>query len=122
MARIQIDETTLGVRFNWAEKVFGLVRDLAVPRSAVREVQMLGNGWTAVRGWRVGTCVPGIVRVGVWRSAGRRQLVAVRPARPTLQVRLTGQKFDELLISDNHAADHAWLLTRPPYGTGSPPP
>ena len=59
MARIELDELHLWVRFARAEKVFGLVGDLVVPRAADRSGTVTADGRRHERGWRVGPWGPG---------------------------------------------------------------
>ena len=103
MARIEIDELHLRVLFDRAEKVFGLVGDLTVPRSSVRAASVALDGGRQVRGWRVGTWVPGVLRLGVYRLRGHKQLVDVRRGRPCLVVELDGERYDEVLVSTRDA-------------------
>lgn len=103
MARIELDELHLWVRFARAEKVLGLVGDLVVPRSSVRSVTVTSDGRSHVRGWRVGTWVPGVLMLGVYRLHGRKQLVDVRRGQPCLVVGLDGHPYDELVVSTDDA-------------------
>ncbi len=103
MARVELDELHLRVRFDRAEKVFGLVGDLTVPRSSVRTVTVTRDGRRHVHGWRVGTWVPGVLTLGVYRRHGHKQLVDVRRGRPCLVVGLDGEPYDELLVSADDA-------------------
>jgi pimeloyl-ACP methyl ester carboxylesterase len=99
MATLQLNDGTLSVRFTRAEKIGGLVRDVEVPTSAVREVTVVTDALSAARGLRApGLGLPGVRKVGTWRAAGERSLVSVRRDEPAVRVRLDGQHYDTLLI------------------------
>lgn len=100
------------MRFSRPEKALGLVRDLDVPLASVTETAVVPDGRSLVRGWRVGTWVPGLLLLGVWRRHGRRQLVALRRGQQALHVRLTGERYDELLIGDPVAVETNAALSR----------
>jgi hypothetical protein len=109
MAALQAHPTTLTLRFSRAEKIAGLVRDLEVPLPAVRDVEIVDQPLTAMRGLRApGLALPGVRKIGTWRRPGERTLVCVRKGQPALRIRLTGARVDVLLIgSDDAAADAA---------------
>ena len=71
MATVQLDETTVTVRFTRAEKFWGVLRDVEFPRSAVREVEVVPEPLSAVRGLRApGLAWPGLRKIGTWRRRG----------------------------------------------------
>ena len=117
MATLEVTGTELRVRFSRAEKVAGLIRDIEVPRSAVREVLVEPDGAAAVHGLRA----PGLGlprrKVGTWRQRGRRTAVSVRGGEPAVRIRLDGARFGELLIGDPDAARIAESLA---VGAGRP--
>ena len=99
MATLQLTPQTLTVRFGRLEKIAGLVRDVDVPLSAVREVDVVRDALPATSGLRApGLALPGRRKIGTWRSRGERTLVCVRRGQPAVRVRLTGQRHDTLLI------------------------
>ncbi|SFL33387.1 hypothetical protein [Geodermatophilus ruber] len=113
MATLRTTPQTLTVSLSRAEKLLGLLRDLEVPRSAVREVTVVPDGLTATRGLRApGLALPGVRQVGTWRGRGEKTLVSVRRGQPAVRVRLTGQRFDTLLLGTDDAAAVAGELTR----------
>ncbi|RFU21236.1 hypothetical protein [Geodermatophilus marinus] len=115
MATVRTTPETLTVLLSPAEKVLGLLRDLRVPRSAVRSVEALPDGLAATRGLRApGLGVPGVRKIGTWRGHGEKALVSVRRGQGAVRVRLTGQRFDTLLIgADDAEALAARLAARP---------
>ena len=99
MALLQLHPSVLSVRFTPAEKIAGLLRDLSVPRSAIRSAEVVPDGLAAVRGLRApGLGLPGLRMVGTWRRLGTRSAVSVRRNRPAVLLRLSGQRYDSLLL------------------------
>lgn len=91
------------VTFPTSEKVLGLVRDVRVPRSAVRSAHPV-RSWREVRGWRVGLGLPTIRLVGTWRRRGGKQLVSLRRGVPAVRLELDGMGYDEILVSTPDAS------------------
>ena len=104
MATITTTPQTLSVTLTRSEKLLGLLRDLEVPRSAVASVEVVPDGLTATRGLRApGLGLPGIRHIGTWRRRGEKSMVSVRRGQPAVRVRLTGQRFDTLLVGADDA-------------------
>ena len=111
MATVTTTPQTLHVSLTRAERILGLLRDLEVPRSAVRAVEVVPDGLAAVRGLRApGLGLPGR-RIGTWRGRGEKTLVSVRRGQPAVRVRLAGQRFDALLLGVDDPAAVADTLT-----------
>jgi uncharacterized protein len=73
--------------------------------SAVVDVGLLDEG-LGVPGFRTpGLAIPRLVQIGTWRASGRRTFVVARRGLPAVRVRLTGQRFDQLVVSHPAAAD-----------------
>ena len=105
MATVEVGDRTLAVRFSRREKVAGLLRDIEVPRTAVVDVTAEPDGLAAVRSFRApGLALPGRRKIGTWRGRGRRTAVSVTAGQPAVRVRLTGVRYDELLIGVPDAA------------------
>jgi hypothetical protein len=118
MATLQLTPTTLRVRLSRGEKIAGFLRDLEVPLAAVRDGEVVTDPLRDVRGLRApGLALPGLRKVGTWRRAGERTLVSVRRGQPALCVRLTGQRYDTLLVGADDAealaAELAGLMGAP---------
>jgi hypothetical protein len=108
MATLQPTPPTLSLRLTRGEKIAGLLRDLEVPLSAVRGVELVPDPLRAVRGLRApGLALPGLRKVGTWRRPGERTLVCVRRGQPAVRIALDGQRYDALLVG----ADDAEALT-----------
>jgi hypothetical protein len=105
MATMQLTPTTLSVRFTTAEKIIGLVRDVELPRAALRGAELVPEPLTAMRGMRApGLALPGRRKIGTWRRPGERTLVCVRKGQPAVRVRLESDRYDTLLIGADDAA------------------
>ena len=111
MATLQLTDKILTVRLTRAEKFWGLLRDVEVPRSAVRDVEVVADGLAAARGLRApGLGLPGRRKIGTWRRRGERSLVSVRAGQPALRIGLAGQRYDTLVIGTDGAAAIADVL------------
>jgi hypothetical protein len=112
MATLQVTPPTLAVRLTTAEKLAGLLRDVEVPLSAVREVEVVPDPLGTLRGLRApGLALPGVRKIGTWRRPGERTLVSIRRGQPAVQVRLDGQRWQTLLVGADDAAAVAAALT-----------
>jgi hypothetical protein len=111
MATLQVRPPVLSLRLTRFEKIAGLLRDVDVPLSAVRDVAVVDDALAATRGLRApGLGLPGVRKIGTWRGAGEKMLVCVRRGQPAVRVRLGGQRWDTLLIgADDPAAVAAGL-------------
>lgn len=111
MATVHLSADRLQVRLSAAEKLAGLHRDLDVPRSAVRSVEVLADGLAAAHGLRApGLTLPRLVKMGTWRGRGARSFVEVRRGEPALRLTLHGQRYDTVLVSTPDAAAVAAAL------------
>ncbi|WP_341926950.1 hypothetical protein [Nocardioides psychrotolerans] len=98
MSWLEIDGHHLRVRFTRTEHVLGLVRDQSIPLSSIVSVRLV-RSWREATGVRVGLDLLALRRIGTWRHRGRRQLVSLQRGVPALRIELSGEKYDELLIS-----------------------
>jgi len=112
MATLQMENATLTLTLTRAEKIAGLLRDLELPMTAVRSVEVVDQPLSPLRGLRApGLALPGLRKVGTWRRSGRRTLVSVRRNQPAVLVRLDGARYDDLLIGADDADERAAALT-----------
>ena len=112
MATVQLTPTTVTVRFTTAEKIAGLLRDLELPRAAVRSAEVVPEPLDAIRGLRApGLALPGVRKIGTWRRPGERSLICVRRGQPAVRVRLEGARYDTLLLGADDAVALAGELT-----------
>jgi hypothetical protein len=105
MATVHLTDSTLTVRLTRWEKIAGLLRDVEVPRSAIRSADVVVDPVGAMRGLRApGLGLPGVRKIGTWRRPGERTLVSVRRGQPALRIRLDGARHDTLLVGTDDAA------------------
>jgi len=108
---IRVTDDRLELRFTRTEKALGLLRDVDVPLSAVRDVEVVPNGLAATKGLRApGYSWPGSRKLGTWRKPGYKSLVDVRRGQPALRVGLVGQRYDEILVGSDDAEGLAGAL------------
>ena len=120
MAALQLTDSTLSVRLTRFEKIAGLLRDVEVPRSAVRDVEVVPDGLAAARGLRApGLGLPGRRKIGTWRRPGERSLVSVRRGQPALRIGLVDQRYDTLVIGADDADSLAKTLAATLDGTAA---
>ncbi|MGY1824668.1 hypothetical protein [Geodermatophilus sp. SYSU D00079] len=111
MATVTTTPHTLRITLTRGEKLLGLLRDLEVPRDAVASVEAVPDGLSALRGLRApGLGLPGVRAIGTWRRRGEKSLVSVRRGQPAVRLRLTGQRFDTVLVGADDAAALAGAL------------
>ncbi|RBY91007.1 hypothetical protein [Blastococcus sp. TF02A-30] len=112
MATIRTTPDSLQISLTRAEKFFGMLRDLEVPPSAVTSVEAVPSGLAALRGLRApGLGLPGVRAIGTWRRRGEKTYVSVRRGQPALRIRLTGQRYDTVLVGADDAAALAGTLS-----------
>ncbi|MFY9807598.1 MAG: hypothetical protein WAK86_10075 [Pseudonocardiaceae bacterium] len=69
MAKLIINDRDVTVSLSAVEKLEALHGNVVVPRSAVAQVRTVLNGMVEVHGLRApGTGLPGVIKVGTWRS------------------------------------------------------
>jgi hypothetical protein len=122
MATLQLTPPTLSLRLTRAEKIAGLLRDVEVPLTAVRGVELVTDPLPAMRGMRgmraPGLALPGRRKIGTWRRPGERTLVSVRRGQPAVRIRLDGQRYDTLLVGADDAEALAAELAGPSGARG----
>ena len=112
MSSIHVSDDTLTVRLTPLTKLAGLLRNQVVPLTAVTAVEVVQDGLAAARGLRApGLALPGRRKVGTWRGRGARRLVDVRRGQPALRLQLRGERYEELLLGHDDAAELAERLS-----------
>lgn len=102
MATLSVRSGSLRLTLSRTEKVLGLLRDLEVPLAAVAAVEVVPDGFAALRGFRApGYALPWHRAIGTWRGK-RKALVSVRAGRPALRLTLDGQRYAEVLVAVEH--------------------
>lgn len=119
MGTLTTTDTTLRLRFTPAQKLAGLLRDIEIPLSAIRGVEVYPDGLAATRGMRApGLALPGYRKIGTWRGCGHTEVVDVRRGQPALRIELSGHKRDAMVVGLDDASDWARRLTSSVPGTG----
>jgi hypothetical protein len=99
MASLVIDKDSVTVRLSLWERFAAFRGDVVIPRSCVREVQIL-SAFHRVRGWRApGTAAPFLGAYGTYRRRRHREFLALRWRRRAIRVTLEGHHFDAVSIS-----------------------
>src|SRR5690348_3151975 len=104
MSAVSLNPTELTVELTTAEKVAGLHGDVTVPLTAITAVEVVPDALAAARGLRApGMALPGVRKIGTWRSTRGAEFVVARGGQAGVRLTLTGQKFASLLIGDDDA-------------------
>lgn len=99
MAHLDITDDHVDVRLTRAEKFFALRGDYRFARRNVESVEVFDDGLDATKGLRApGLGIPGMRRVGTWRSRDGKQLVSVRRNQPAVRITLTGERDRAVVI------------------------
>jgi hypothetical protein len=100
MARIILSDDEIHIELSLWEKIFGLMGNRTIPRSAVTEVALETDPLGATRGLRApGLGVPGSVKIGTWRGKGRKMFVSIRRSSPAVRIETAGPDRDAFLVS-----------------------
>jgi hypothetical protein len=111
MATLHVTPSTLSVRLTRGEKIAGLLRDVDIPMSAVREVEVVPDPLHTLHGMRApGMALLGTRMIGTWRRSGERTLVSIRRDQPAVRVQLAGTGWNALLVGADDAAAVAAAL------------
>ena len=104
MSTVQIDNGTVIIRLTTGEKFAGVHGDVEFPLAAVTSVEVVPNALAAVHGLRApGMSLPGVRKVGTWRTADGPEFVVVSAGQPGVRLHLQGEKLSSVLIGDADA-------------------
>ncbi|RVW07882.1 alpha/beta fold hydrolase [Prescottella agglutinans] len=91
MAEMTVMSGALTVALSRGEKIAALRGDVRIPTSQVRDVDVVADAFTNIRGWRApGLAIPGRVRIGTWRGGGLRTFVVAHRGVPAVRVHTVG--------------------------------
>lgn len=111
MANITVTDEEISIELTRGEKIGGLLGNLRIPLVQVRSVESLSDPLSAPRGIRSpGLGLPGVAKIGTWRARGVRQYVVARRAQPGVRLVLTGNRYDEVVLSVPDETVRARLL------------
>ncbi|WP_430334975.1 alpha/beta hydrolase [Rhodococcus sp. ACT016] len=124
MAEMTVTSSGLMVALSRGEKIAALRGDVRIPLSQIRDVDVLADAFTNIRGRRVpGLAVPGRIRIGTWRGGRLRTFVVARRGVPAVRVCTVGTEagaeVDELIVTTANAATDAQRL-RDALASGRP--
>ncbi|XVQ06733.1 hypothetical protein ACQP1W_29265 [Spirillospora sp. CA-255316] len=108
LAEVTMTADRVDITFSTWERIWTRRAGVSVPLAAIDRVARVDAPLRVARGGRRGFVVSGHTKIGVWGVLrGPRQLVSVRP-RPALHLTLnrgvTGDEFDEIVLSHPNAA------------------
>lgn len=108
MSTVSLSPDALTIELSAAEKVACLHGDVSVPLSDVTAVDLLEDGLAAAQGLRApGLGMPGVRKLGTWRTGHGSEFVDVRRGEPALRLHLQDQTHASVLVSSPDAAQLA---------------
>ncbi|QEC48190.1 hypothetical protein FSW04_11850 [Baekduia soli] len=101
MSDIEVTGGDVVVRFNGRQAVMALARQVSVPLTSVRSVDVVADGWDLDLGLRVGgTGIPHRLAFGRFRPrGGGRTFAALYAGSPALVIDTEGGDWDRLAIT-----------------------
>ena len=108
MASLTLSSDILTLTFTTADKVLGLVNDIVVPITSITSIAVTNDPFAAAKGIRSpGLAIPRLLRVGTWRSRGRKLLVAARNNERAIVLGLRGEAYSGLVVGTDTAPELA---------------
>lgn len=112
MAALTVQGDELVLSLDGVEKLEAVHRDVRVPVSSVRDVEVLDDPLDAVHGMRTGMGIPGVLVVGTIRHEGDTAFVVIHHRHPRgVRVCLEGADYDELILGCDEPESLAARLT-----------
>ncbi len=105
MAHISVEHGTVGVILTTVENAEGVHRDFSFPVTSIVDVIFQSDPIELVHGLRSpGT---GLLnhKIGTWRSGGSKSFASVTRDAPGLIISLSGEAFDQVILSLDNAAE-----------------
>ena len=102
--RLSLDEDTLRIELSWWKKLLAVhFSSLEIPLTHIEHVgtERVKTHWSERR--IPGSFIPGLVKAGTYRRAGRKDFWCVTRRQPVLRLALKDEYFDSLTlgIKDN---------------------
>lgn len=105
MAKLSVEGDDLVLSLSPPEKLLALHGNVRVPLSAVRSLALEPRAWSAMRGVRLGTSIPGLLFYGTRRHVDGKDFGAVLARRPIVGVDLGERSPFACLIVSVRDAD-----------------
>lgn len=100
MATITLDPTHVTIAFSCRERIAGILRDVRIPRSAVRAARTSTTPLREPQGVRApGTGLWRRAKIGTWRAPGLRQLVCVQAGQTAVVIDVDGTRHHRYIVS-----------------------
>lgn len=104
MSAVSFDSSLLTIELTPAEKLAGLHGDVTVPLTAITDIEVVPDALAAAHGLRApGTHLPGVRKVGTWRTTHGAEFVVAGRGQAGVRLTLTGQKLASVLVGDDDA-------------------
>ncbi len=108
MSTLQIENGTVTIHLTTGEKVAGVHGDIEFPLSAVTAVEVVPDALASALKLRApGMSLPGVRKVGTWRSREGAEFVVAAAGQPGVRLHLQGQKLSSVLVGDPDADELA---------------
>ena len=110
-ARLILDRTTVSVECSPLAKVLGLFTSQSIPLRNVTRVSLVEDPIRCLAGARSpGFALPGLAKVGIWRSKGKATFVIVRRGQRAVFIEAEGQRYDAYLVGLDDAPAYVRML------------
>ncbi|GGQ45672.1 hypothetical protein BKA00_001844 [Actinomadura coerulea] len=124
MAEVAMTGDRVAIAFSTWERIWTRRAEVSVPLAAIDRAACVDAPLRVARGGHRGLLVSGYTKIGVWGVLrGPRQLVSVR-RRPALHLTLnrgvTGDRFDEIVLSHPDAARLTQRIRQAVRGPATP--
>ncbi|MET0764598.1 MAG: hypothetical protein ABWY29_07005 [Blastococcus sp.] len=104
MSTVSFIPGELLVELSPTEKIAGLRGDVRIPLTAIADVEVVPDALAAARGLRApGLALPGVRKVGTWRTRAGAEFVLARRGEAGVRLTLTGHDLAAVLLGDDDA-------------------
>lgn len=106
MPTVRVGPEAVTVELSTAEKIGAAHGNVTVPRSSVVSARVVDEPMKAISGLRApGYSLPGHAKLGTWRHHDGKDFIAVYADRPAVELVLSNQPYERLLVAvDDPAA------------------
>lgn len=105
-------DETVTVKLSLVEKLQAFRGNLTVHRRDVSNARVVPDGMAVVRGLRLpGTSIPGLLKIGTWRSRFGRTLAVCHGRQSAVEFELSGAAFDRVVLTVEDPHESQRLLS-----------